>query len=281
MKELTLTILFIGAASAGFGAVLAPGDPPLTEEMVEHRVAVLDTFLDVHLNAEQQQILRTSMVDAWKNNDRKVMQFVLEDLKFYGNLSGLQLVRKTNLESYVEDLRNHPDKPADAMLLAAVLAAHPEFRDVMHARGWGDLVGNWETGDAMAAPRNPVTGQVQGISFSEALILKIFSDGHFHHDWVHRFCAHGQLCCSETGTSADGTVAVEGSKLTLETGGVMQFRKDPCVAANNITNNTGAQQPTFEWTLKRGQGGKPMLCLTHRPFQVTAKADAVCYTKQS
>lgn len=284
MKSVMVLMLLVAGCAAGAFApagaeVLVEGNPPLTEEMVQHRIWVVNTFLGVHLTPEQEQAVQQGMVNAWKKHDRKVMQFSLDDLKFYGKESELKSVAAANLESYVEDLRRHPDDPSDAALLAAFDAAHPDHRDVMHARGWGDLVGSWVAGDALAPTRNPFTGQPQGISFSEALVLKIFSDGRFQHGWQHRFCGQGLTCCRESGTSAEGTVAVEGSKLTLNADKVLQMSKDPCVPAGNINNPIGPKQQTAEWSIKR-EAGKTILCLSTRPFQFTDKVQPVCYTKQ-
>lgn len=284
MKSVTVSsiALLLGCVSTVFGqgSVLVSGNPPLTEEMVQHRIWVLDTFLGVHLTSEQQQAVRQGMVKAWQGHDRKVMQYSLDDLKSYGNESGLKSMAATNLEGYVEDLRRHPEMPDDAALLAAFEAAHPEHRDVMHARGLGDLVGKWVTGDAMAPTRNPFTGAAQGVSFSEALVLNIFSDGRFENGWQHRACNHGPACCREYGSAAEGTITVQGSKLTLDAEKVLQISKDPCVPANNITNPMGAKQATFDWSIKRGAEGKTMLCLSGRPFQFVEKTEPVCYTKE-
>ena len=284
---LTILTSFVILASASLlqaspqtdEAVLAPGSPPLTREMAEHRIHVQEVFLDVHLTAEQRQKLEEALVDVWRRHDREEVQHALEDLRLYGNDDAIRNQRSSNLESYVENLRRHPGDLECETLLAAFEAAHPDHRDVMHARGEGELVGEWQTGDALAPQVNRFTGRAEGISFSEALVLKIFSDGRFHHEWVHRHCNGGVRCCNEMGTSVDGSVAVDGSRLTLNGEGGRAMSKDPCIAANNIDKALGAESRTFEWSLKHDASGAAMLCLSGRPFQFAEKTDPVCYRK--
>ena len=56
VRIITFWLAFTLAAAAQ-NTVLADGHPPLTEEMVQHRIWVLDRFLDVHLTPDQQQKL--------------------------------------------------------------------------------------------------------------------------------------------------------------------------------------------------------------------------------
>lgn len=272
-------MLAVCALAQDGATVLAPGNPPLTREMAEHRIHVQEAFLDVHLTAGQKEQLERALVETWRKNDREEIQHALEDLKFYGKDEQLRGLRAANLESYVQNLRNHKDEPEDATLLAAFEAAHPENRDTMHARGLDALVGDWQTGDALPPMINPVTHQPQGISFSEALILKIFSDGRFQHGWVHRHCAGGVQCCQETGTTAEGTIGVEGARLTLKEEHGSITNRNPCVPSAALNKSMDPQQQSFDWSLKQDAKGAPMLCLSARPFQVTEKSSPVCYKR--
>lgn len=262
--------------------VLAPGKPPLTQTMVDHRIEVLEAFLEVHLTPEEKQRFEQATIAAWRKPDENIIKYTLDDLNYYGKAAELQAVRASNLESYVENMRKKPNEPLNAVLLEAFDAAHPEHRDIMRARGLGSLVGKWERGDGMAPQRNPVTGQPSGVSFTDALVLSIFSDGRFQHLWEHSHCTAGR-CCHQYGTSVAGEVVVQGSTLTLKADPGKIYSHDPCIPANNFFKPLPPTPESFQWTLRMDPNSNaPALCLSDKPFQVEKKGkpQPFCYLKQ-
>jgi hypothetical protein len=262
--------------------VLAPGNPPLTKTMVEHRIWVLEHFLDIHLSPQENDEFVRATADAWKGGDRQIIRSTLEDLKLFGSEAKIRQLILTGQQEFVDRMRDQPDEALNRILLEAFDAAHPDRKDVMRARGLGNLVGKWENGDAMAAQRNPVTGQVFGISFTDAQVLNIFSDGRFEHLWAHTHC-DGAACCNQYGTSAKGTVDVQRSKLILAAQSGAIFSKSGCVSGMNKTQATPPKSESFDYSLKMDPARHtPMLCLSGRPFQLNAKQESVhfCYLKQ-
>ena len=271
----------VGCVSAQ-DEVLVPGNPPLTRTMVDHRIWVLENFLDIHLTPEQKGQFSRALQDRWRKGDKDIIKYTLNDLKLYGKDAELRSVRASNQEAYVDRMRRDRDDPLNAVLLAAFDAEHPERRDVMTARGLGDLVGKWERGDALSAQRNPITGMQLGASFSDVIMLSIFSDGRFQHSWSHFHCDSGR-CCSDIGTIAAGTVDVGGSNLTLASDSGQLFSKNQCIAAANKSEPMPPRKETFTYSLRTdARTQKPLLCLSGHPFQFVEKqpSQPLCYTKQ-
>jgi hypothetical protein len=262
--------------------VLAPGRPPLTKTMVDQRIWVLEKFLDIHLTPEERDRFTQATADAWKRRDKDIIQFTLNDLKLYGKESDIKVIQAQNEEQYVDKMRADPNEPLNAVLLEAYNAAHPDRKPVMQARGLGDLVGKWERGDGMAPQLNPITHQPMGISFTDALVLNIFTDGHFKHLWSHSHCTGG-ACCTQIGTGADGTVDAEGSKLTLKAESGTIFSRSACVAGMNKAEAMKPVTQTFEYSVHMDKSKNvPVLCLSDRPFQLDTKQgpQPFCYIKQ-
>lgn len=278
-----LAVLFLLALGGLFAqeAILVAGSPPLTSQMVDQRIALWEEFLQVHFTGEQKAQLQQYLVDAWRRNDQDEIKSTLEDVKLYANKARLDQVRATNQESFVERLRTKKDLESTT-LLAAFEAAHPDGRDVLHASGHGDLVATWTRGDAMAPQRNPYTGALQGISFAESAILKIFSDGRFEYAWVHRHCPNGTLCCRETSTMVRGGVSVDAQNLVLNGESGNLINHDPCVPKMNMNQPLQPKRETMGWSLKHNPNTNALvLCLTEEPFQVPGlQPRAVCFSKK-
>lgn len=291
MSAATRRILLLAAVAfargfaqqaGGADTILAEGDPPLTQSMADRRLAVWEAFLEVRLTPEERQALTQTIVDGWKNHDKEEIRHTLSDLKVYGKAAELKAARDSNQGQFVQNLRDNPEKPQDAILLRAYEAAHPDRRDVMHARGLGELVGKWERGDAMTAGRNPITHRTEGISFTEALVLNIYSDGRFRHLWSHSHCSNG-ACCRQYGTTANGTISVEGSTLILAAETGQMLAKDACLPSGNLAKSLEPVRETFRWSLQTDPAThKARLCLSGKPFQFSKDEEKqeVCYLKQ-
>ena len=283
--RILIFVCFLAFAVAGLTAqdeTLVPGNPPLTKTMVEHEVWVLENFLEIQLNPEQKAELTRVLEDRWRKGEKDPIQNTLNDLKFYGKDAELKSLRATNQEAYVDRMRRERGDPFYAVLLPAFDAAHPDRRDVMTARGLGDLVGKWERGDALAPQLNPITHMAVGASFSDAIVLSIFSDGRFQHSWSHDHCSNGR-CCRQYGTIATGTVDVEASKLVLTPKAAQLFSRDQCIPAGNRTEPMPPKAQTFTYSLRTDARTKaPLLCLSGHPFQFDEKqgSEPLCYTKQ-
>jgi hypothetical protein len=263
--------------------ILAAGNPPLSQRMVDGEIGVLEMFLEVKFTDDQRVRLRQLWVEVWNKGDRKGIQIVLDDAKYVGHDDDLRAVRDSNQAAYVEEMRKDPRDPRNAVLLEAYNAAHPDRGEIMKARGWGQLVGEWKRQDAILPTRERYTGRLQGISATDSLILNIFSDGRFHHLWAHSNCGSGNTCCNEYSTTADGVVSVETTKLLLEATSGNELFKAPCTPQANLFQTLQQRRNVLSWSLRRDPAtGSPQLCLEKRPFnpQWGQPSGVVCYLKQ-
>ena len=285
---LTATLLVVGSESAGAQSnplhpslVLADGNPPLTQSMVDQRIAVWESFLEVQINREQRDLLQSAIVEEWKKGDKETIQDTLEDIKLYGKPNEIEVTRVANQSAFVESLRKQPNEPVVRELIDIYDAAHPERKDFMRAHGMDNLVGEWKRIDYFSPQTNPYTHEVIGASFTDSLILTIFPDGHFKHFWVHGHCDPGNKCCRNYGTDVRGTVSVLGGQLVLTATSETQLSNSPC---NPGANSFGAIQPheeRFGWEMRRGSNSGPALCLATQPFNPWEQGSgkAVCYQK--
>ena len=115
--------------------VLAAGDPPLTQAMVDRRIAVFEVFFEIKINREQHDLLQRLLVEAWKQGDQEDIHGTVEDVKMYGKESDIVALRATNRSAYVDSLRKQPNDALARLILEIYDAAHPERKDSMSAHG--------------------------------------------------------------------------------------------------------------------------------------------------
>lgn len=267
--------------------VLARGNPPLTQDMMDKDISVLEFFLELKLTATERQRFQDEIVEAWKKHDAEVIKNLLDNIKFAGKENDLRAVRETNQGAFVQDMRDKPHDTGNDVMLGAYNRAHPDRGEVMQARGMGQLVGKWETGGAIMPTRDPITHMMRGITATDSWVLNIFSDGRFHHMWAHSHCTSGTVCCNQYGTTADGNISKDGNRIVLEAVSGNEMFRAPCMPKGNLFQPIQAKRQEVEWSLKRDpNSGAQMLCLAQKPFppsfeKAEEKAQSICYTKST
>lgn len=283
MKGVLCIILISSVCACQSGeTVLAPGNPPLTEQMMNDVLAITEKFLELTFTAEQRLQLQRITADAWRRGDRKTIKTVLDDLKFVGKEDALRAARESNQATAVEELRRDSQDPNNAIVLAAYNAAHPDRGEIMQARGLGALVGTWHTGGSILPRRSYAYGPLIGIRATVSIILNIFSDGRFHYSWVHSHCASAESCCHHSGSAADGALSVENSKLVLEAASGFERYNDECSPERNVSQPIQQQREVFAWSLRNDPNtGMPEICLERQPFNPSwaEKSGTVCLVK--
>lgn len=262
--------------------VLAEGNPPLTQSMVDQRIAVWESFLEIKINREQRDVLQRAMVEGW-TRDKDEIHDTLEDLKFYGEKSEIAASRVANQSAFVAGLRKQPNDPAARQLLEIYDTTHPERKNLMQTRGLDNLVGEWKRVDALLAARGP-NNTYYGSTSTDTLILNIFPDGHFKHHWSHSHC-HGQSeCCGNYGTDVNGEISAQGSNLVLRANSGTALMRNACTPSTNFFKSMNPEPASLAWSVSRPDAGRTRLCLSDRPFGFNfdhkAPAEVVCYEKQ-
>jgi hypothetical protein len=262
--------------------VLVPGDPPLTQAIVDGSVGVWNAFFEITINQEQHDALQRALIQAWQRHQERTIHDTLDDFKLHGKEGDIPALRLANQSLAVDALRKRSDYELGRLILEIYDAAHPERRDFMATHAMGDLVGEWKRVDFNVPETNPTTHAVIGISFTDTLILSIFADGHFKHFWVHGHCGRGHTCCRKYSTDARGTVRVEGQSMALKAETGTQIFDDPCTPATNTSGPMALREERLGWSLKRGANSGVTLCLGSQPFDPWQQGPAkpVCYTRQ-
>ena len=141
-------VLFLFSTSIfGQSAILARGNPPLTQEMVRRVETVYEKILQVRLSPQQRSRLQQGTIDYWQRGDRAGIANTLSSLKFYDQAADLESMSNADtqrvlIESYRRDIQATND-PVSIVLVEAFDSAHPQMRAETRARSARDLIGSW------------------------------------------------------------------------------------------------------------------------------------------
>ena len=266
---------FRGAASP----VLAEGNPPLTQEMVDKFLAFYEFILDLKFSTEQRDRLQGVMVEAWRKKDRRVMDRVVGDVQYVNSHPTKEEVKARLSDEYqvllVSGMRQALPNPLLSPLVEAFDEAHPDRREATRAKGLADLIGTWEWHDALPQQRDPYSGAVSGIGYVDGGKLEIAPDGQFKLLRTHRHCEGA--CCREEGKSESGTVSIEQGALVFQVKTGTEIARDGCNAQFNRQAAISPHRESYSaWNINHNpaHNNAPTLCWS------TAANEPVCYVKQ-
>jgi hypothetical protein len=257
-------------------AIVADGEPPLTEDMVGRYLDFYDGLLGLRLGADGRRELTHVLAAAWRRDDREVIKGVLRDLVNTGGRSldeiRVQLGAEPDVTIIEAARRNSGRNAMEAALVAAFDRAHPDRVAATRAWGFADLVGKWHGGDALAAP----SGALYGVSFSEAGILEIRPDHKFERAYFREHCQGGSLrrCCSQHRLGWRGILDLEDGRLAFHLAGGLELMSDSCAAGPPVSHDIPAHVERLRWWIRPRAQGTPALCWEDRPEHFA------CYVKQ-
>jgi hypothetical protein len=124
-----LALLLAVAPVHAQNAVLVPGRPPLTQEMVDQCILLYEYILDVQFTHEQRTEITDSFADTWRRQDLDGMEDIVSNLELYAELAARsdaeQAVLRELLQAEVlKQLRASPDDESAQWLLAVYDAGH-------------------------------------------------------------------------------------------------------------------------------------------------------------
>ena len=152
---LSARVIFGQGSRSNSKAVLAPGEPPLTEEMVSKLETVYEFILDIKFGSSQRERFRQGIVAYWVKGNQDGIKNSLTNLGYYGHQDELESLRNSSQAVIVESLRRDigdSNDPVSAVLIEAFDEAHADRRDETSAKGFRDLVGTWKRVDYLLAP---------------------------------------------------------------------------------------------------------------------------------
>jgi hypothetical protein len=244
--------------------VLVSGNPPLTQRMVDQYVSVCEYILEFKLDKERRVRFEQATVKYWTDDDRKQIGVFLDTLKLYGKPDELKRIRDSNQQGVIDALRADKDSPDSVVLVEAYDAAHPDRKNQAGANDIARIVGTWKRVDFLNADRNPTTGRLQGVSFTDSRVLEISSDGNFKYLWTHNHCNNGsgygsRSCCHQTASHREGTVSIEGVNLVFQMAPGLDLYKDECDHSQDKQSRTEAARVSYP-AQTGPSNGKVYLC---------------------
>jgi len=116
-----------GSLPGNGGGIIAQGNPPLTQRMVNRMEGLYEFLLEIRLSATQREQFQQGVVSYWTKNDREGMQSILGNLK-YADLPAdeLRIFRDSNQATIVENMRRDTENPEELVLIAAYDSAQRE-----------------------------------------------------------------------------------------------------------------------------------------------------------
>ena len=263
-----------GSLPGNGGGIIAQGNPPLTQRMVNRMEGLYEFLLEIRLSATQREQFQQGVVSYWTKNDREGMQSILGNLK-YADLPAdeLRIFRDSNQATIVENMRRDTENPEELVLIAAYDSAHPDRHSATRAKVFNDLVGTWSRNDALLASRDPYSGTVTGVSYTDSGTVEIAANGTFKLVQQHTHCSSG--CCRLDGEQKVGSVSIAASMLVFDIRGGSTLTEDDCSHRNQRVA-VAPHRESYKWSIRSNPNNNnaTMLCWN------TDTDKAVCYEKQ-
>lgn len=129
MLVLILVMLAGNASSQSDDAVLAAGDPPLTQLMAGKVIVLLDWALELKLSNAQEMQIRDTLVAGWKSKDQAEISGTLQIIELYEKIFRMGEDERNKARGPLKDLflksiRAEPDDALAQILLSAYQSVH-------------------------------------------------------------------------------------------------------------------------------------------------------------
>lgn len=127
---LMVVVALATSLPASAQSVLAPGQPPLTQQMVDTFSAFFEWVLDAHMTADQRQQIQQQLVQSWHTGNQDDIDTVQQIIQMRDKLASqpsdsrsvVQLALQSELLS---SMRQQPDDPLSSLLLGVYDGSHP------------------------------------------------------------------------------------------------------------------------------------------------------------
>jgi hypothetical protein len=281
MKRTAAMVLLVMAilSSIAFGqdstSVLAQGQPPLTQQMVDRLAVVYETILDFKFIPAQRSRFQQGEIDYWIKRDVEGIKQSLDNLKYYGQTEQLaeMRTRKTQdvlIESLRRDIEATKD-PVSIVIVEAFDRAHIDRGKATAPKGFSDLIGTWKRTDYLLAQRSPAGGQI-GVGYTDSGNIEIMADGRFKLLKVHDYYAGS--CSRQDAMTETGRLSVSGTKIVFQIMAGSRQTKDGCSGAGARTV-IKPETASYTWSIRPNPNNErvTMLCIN-----IDAQT-AECYEK--
>ena len=245
--------------------VLADGNPPLTQTMINRLTTLMQWSLDSDFSDEERSELRSAVVSYWKNGDEKSIKSVLDTLAFEQKLAGASEDQKRNLQPQVqqkllEEFEKDANEPLNKVLLAAYRRNHDANNSNAETGGSLEaLIGRWQVRHANSMTTQNVYTGALGDANGMIAEYDIKPDGSVIFSFFMSQNNYG--CTTKIKTSKTGRVVVNGSRAVFNYTKGTTTSSDSCIAKNNYTKSLGQTVETLDFTISR-ENGKKQFCFS-------------------
>lgn len=284
IQVLIITAILFAFSISGFAqdTVLAEGNPPLTQGLINRLIDLYEFSLAGRFTADQKKEFSRQLVAQWKSNDTKAMSSYRQLLEIYDKLSVLDDAKLREAQSQfqstlVSALKKNPRQGYNPLLIAVYNRAHADDAIEMESSAaesgsFGDsissgsssgstpnqLIGKWQAGSSSSINyTNSATGASTNGGGTQ-VIYTFFPDGRFEYASLYSLTSYS--CTTNTLLYKTGHVEFSGSTMTLVTEGGNFTSKDNCNAQYNYEKPAKLDRESFNWSVQRDEYGTK-LCL--------------------
>jgi len=270
---LLCTISVIAVCGQHNSLATAPGEPALSQAILDQYRSVYEYLLELKLNEQQKIRLQNGVMHYWKINNPEAIEQIISDVKYYGKTDELESLRNSSQSVIVEAFRRDTKDSVSLLWTEAYDAAHPERMQATKAKSFTDIVGTWKRTDGLLAEKTYST-QPAGVSYTESETIDISADGKFKHTKVH---SHYSGTCSQTdGKTEYGVIKLDGTKMIFEIQSGTEMVEDACSPSLNSRQAIKPRKESFPWTIKTNPDNNNVLTLCWN----TSNTTALCFEKQ-
>lgn len=259
-------LLSIAPAFAQGKNVLADGEPPLTQSMVNRLVGLMEWSLKAEFSADERVALRNSVVGYWRSSDEKSIKSVLDILAFEQKLSAASSDQKQSLQpqiqqSLVKAFEEDPSDPMNEVLLNVYRRSNGDSTDARAVSNGGgslaELVGRWQVSHMNSVTTQNVYSGAIGDANGMIAEFDIKPNGRVIYSFYLSQVNYG--CTTRIKTSKTGRVSVNGATVTFDYDTGTTTSQDSCNAKYNYTKNLGRTSDVYEFGFK-SENGKQHFC---------------------
>lgn len=249
--------------------VLADGNPPLTQTMVNRLTSLLEWSLDVNLTNEERAELKNIVVSYWKNGDEKSVKSILDTLAFEEKLAtaseeNKQKIKPDLKKELLKVFRQDKNEPLSRLLLSAFErnsgAKNSDSVGQSSKKSLENLVGRWQVSHGNSVTTQNIYSGAIGDANAMIAEYDIKANGSVIFSFYLSQNNYG--CVTKVKTSKTGRVSVSGNQLIFNYDKGSTTSSDSCNAKNNYTKSLGKTSEDFSFELKR-ENGKEQFCFAN------------------
>lgn len=254
---------FFSFQTFGQSKTLAEGNPPLTNQMIDRFVGLMEWSLDVEFSANDKSAVEKEILAYWQKKDEKEIKAVLNILDFEKNLANASETKKREIQPQLKkQLLETMEKDSSDQLNIILLAIYKRNDEANSSSGdLSSLIGKWQVLHGNSIVGVDINSGRIGDGNAMIAQWEIKPNGGVIYSFILQQANFG--CTTRVKTSKTGIAIVSGSKVTFDYNGGTTISEDNCNKNNNYTKKLAAEKETFDFKLGRDSSGKSQFCFAN------------------